>query len=162
MEGGGLGIDPKILIGNIATFVILAVILKKYAYRPFLAVLEKRRREIESGVAKAQEAEKSLAKIRVLGEEIKSAGEKKAKETVAAAEIKAREKAAQILAAAEEEKKTALANARAAMEKEAADARARRQEEALAVALAVSEKFLAQKITKDQDKKLIERLAQEL
>jgi len=40
-----LGIDLKILIGNIATFVILVMILKNNAYRPFLAVLEKRRRE---------------------------------------------------------------------------------------------------------------------
>ncbi len=158
----GLGIDFKILIGNIATFVILVVVLKKYAYKPFLAVLEKRRKEIESGVAKAKEAEDSLAKIRVLGEEVKSAGEKKAKELVAAAEGKARDKAAAILTAAEEEKTKTIENARVAMEKERQRAEDRRQGEAMSLALAVSEKFLAQKITKDQDKKLIEKLAANL
>jgi ATP synthase B/B'' CF(0). len=101
----GLGIDPKILIGDIATFVVLAVILKKYAYKPFLAVLEARRKKIEEGVAKSEEAEKSLAKIRGLSEEVKAAGEKKAKEMILAAEAKAQEKAKAILAAAEEEKR---------------------------------------------------------
>jgi len=162
MEGGGLGIDPKILIGNAITFIVLALVLKKYAYRPFLAILEKRRQEIQKGVTKAEEAEKSLAKIRTLVEEARAANERKVKEAMIQAEAKARDKAAAILAQTEKEKQKIIDSARAAMEKEAADARTRRQEESLALALAVSEKFLAQKITKDQDKKLIEKLAQEL
>jgi len=162
MEGSGLGIDPKILIGNIATFAVLVIVLKKYAYKPFLAVLEKRRKEIEAGVAKSQEAEKSLAKIREMSEEIKSVGEKKAKEAIAAAQGKAKEKAAQILAAGEEEKQKIIQSARAAMEKELADSRERRQKEAVDLAMAVSEKFLTEKITKEQDKKLIEKMAAEL
>ncbi len=155
----GLGIDPKILIGDIATFVVLAVILKKYAYKPFLAVLEARRKKIEEGVAKSEEAEKSLAKIRGLSEEVKAAGEKKAKEMILAAEAKAQEKAKAILAAAEEEKKNVIANAKIVMEKERTRAEENRQKEAMDLAFAVSEKFLAEKITKEQDKKIIERLA---
>ena len=159
---GGLGIDPRILIGNIITFIVLAVILKKYAYRPFLAILEKRRKEIASGVAKAEEAEKSLVKIRALGEEVKSAGEKRAKELIAEAQTKAQSHAAAILADAEEEKKQIVENARAAAEKERGRERERLSREALDLAMAVSEKFLAQKLTKDQDRKLIEKLAAEL
>ena len=159
---GGLGIDPRILIGNIATFIVLALILKKYAYRPFLAVLEKRRKEIESGVAKAEEAEKSLVKIRALGEEVESAGEKRAKELIAEAQTKAQSRAAAILADAEEEKKKIVENARAAAEKERSREQERLSREALDLAMAVSEKFLAQKLTKDQDRKLIEKLAAEL
>ncbi|MFZ3074235.1 MAG: F0F1 ATP synthase subunit B [Minisyncoccales bacterium] len=155
----GLGIDPKILIGDIVTFIVLAVILKKYAYKPFLAVLEARRKKIEEGVVKSEEAEKSLAKIRDLSEEVKAAGEKKAKEMILATEAKAQEKAKAILAAAEEEKKNVIANAKIVMEKERARAEENRQKEAMDLAFAVSEKFLAEKITKEQDKKIIERLA---
>jgi F-type H+-transporting ATPase subunit b len=155
----GLGIDPKILIGDIVTFIVLAAILKKYAYKPFLAVLENRRRKIEEGVAKSVEAEKSLVKIRGLSEEIKSAGEKRAKEVILAAEGKAQERARAILAAAEEDKRKLLENAKIAMEKEREIAAGRRQKETMDLAFAVSEKFLAEKITKEQDKKIIERLA---
>jgi len=155
----GLGIDFKILAGDIITFVVLVLILKRYAYKPFLAVLDQRRQKIEEGVAKSEEAEKSLVKIRGLSEEIKTAGEKKAKEIVSAAEIKAQERAKTIAAEAEAEKSRVIENAKAAMAKEQEQARARQQKEALDLALVVSEKFLSEKITKDQDKKILERLA---
>ncbi|MCU0652732.1 MAG: F0F1 ATP synthase subunit B [Candidatus Pacebacteria bacterium] len=157
----GLGIDPKILVGDIITFVVLVFILKKYAYKPFLAVLDKRRKEIEEGVKKSEEAEKSLAKIRTLADEVKEAGERKSKEVIQAAEKKAQEKSKAILAAAEEEKGKVVAAARAAMEKEQAQAQAQRQKEAVDLAFAVSEKFLAQKLTKDVDQKLIEKMVAE-
>lgn len=162
MEGGGLGIDPKILIGNVISFTVLLLILKRYAYRPFLTVLEKRRRKIAEGVTKAEEAEKSLVKIRALGEEMRAAGEKKAKELAAQAEIKAKDRAGAILAQAESEKQKIIDAARMAMEKEGMREKERLSQEALDLALAVSEKFLAQKITKEQDKKLIEQLAAKL
>jgi F-type H+-transporting ATPase subunit b len=158
----GLGIDPKILIGDIVTFIVLVFLLKKYAYKPFLAILEQRRQTIEEGVAKSAEAEKSLAKIRVLADEVREANERKGKEIIAAAEIRAQEKAKAIAAAAEMEKAKVVENAKLAMAKEQAQAAARREKEALDLALAVSEKFLAEKITKDQDKKIIERLAAEM
>ena len=155
----GLGIDPRILLGDIITFIVLLVILKKYAYKPFLTVLEQRRKKIEEGVKKSEEAEKSLAKIRNLAEEVKDAGEKKAKELILAAEAKAQERARAIAAAAEEEKKRVIANAQVVMEKERLQAQERQQKEAMDLAFAVSEKFLAEKITKDQDKKIVERFA---
>jgi len=100
----GLGIDIKILAGQIITFLVLLAILKKYAYKPFLSIMEQRQKKIADGVKKSEEAEISLQKIRALGEEIKEKGEKKAKEVVVAAETKAQEKARAILAQAEAEK----------------------------------------------------------
>jgi len=155
----GLGIDPKILVGDIVTFIVLVVILKKYAYKPFLAVLEARRKKIEEGVAKSEEAEKSLVKIRSLSDEVKLAGEKKAKELILAAESRAQEKAKLILAAADEEKKKVIAAAQLAMEKERLRAKESQQKETMDLAFAVSEKFLSEKITKEQDRKIIEKLA---
>ena len=95
-------------------------------------------------------------------EEVKSAGEKRAKELIAEAQTKAQSRAAAILADAEEEKKKIVENARAAAEKERSREQERLSREALDLAMAVSEKFLAQKLTKDQDRKLIEKLAAEL
>jgi F-type H+-transporting ATPase subunit b len=158
----GLGIDLKILIGDVITFVVLLVILKKYAYKPFLSVLERRRKKIAEGVEKSEEAEKSLQKIRLLAEEVKDAGEKKAKELILAAETKAEERAKAIAAAAEEERKRVIANAQVVMEKERLQAKERQQKEAMDLAFAVSEKFLAEKITKEQDKKIVERFASSL
>jgi len=158
----GLGIDIKILVGQIVTFIVLLAILKKFAYKPFLSILEQRSKKIEEGVKKSEEAVTSLQKIRVLGEEIKEKGEKRAKEMILAAEIKAQDKAKVIAAQAEEEKRKVIENAKVAMAKEQEMARERQQKEALDIALLVSEKFLKEKITKEQDKKLLEKLAAEL
>lgn len=158
----GLGIDPKILTGDIATFIVLLVILKKFAYKPFLATLEQRRKKIEEGVTKSEEAEKSLVKIRALAEEVKEAGERKSKELIMAAEGKAQERAKAIAAAAEAEKAKVIENAKLAMAKEQAQAKERQEKAAFDLAMAVSEKFLTEKITKDQDRKLIEKLAAEM
>jgi len=158
----GLGIDFKILAGQVITFLVLLAILKKFAYKPFLSTLEQRTKKIEEGVKKSDEAEKSLQKIRALAEEVKDAGERKSKETIQAAEKKAQEKAKAILAAAEEEKAKVIANAKAVMEKEQIQARERQQQESLDLAMQVSERFLTEKITKDQDKKMIEKLVSEL
>lgn len=158
----GLGIDPKILIGDIITFIVLLAILKRYAYKPFINILERRRKKIEEGVKKSEEAEKSLQKIRALAEEVTEANERKSREAVQAAEKKAQEKTKAILAAAEEGKNKVIQAARLAMEKEQEQARRQKQKEAVDLAFAVSEKFLAEKITKDADKKMIEKLASEL
>ena len=158
----GLGIDLKILIGDIVTFIALVLILKKYAYKPFLMTLEKRRRNIEEGVKKSEEAEKSLQKIRGLADEVKEAGERKSKELILVAEAKAQEKAKLIAVAAEAEKIKIIENARIAMAKEQAQAKERQEKEAFDLAMAVSEKFLTEKITKEQDKKIIERFAAEM
>ncbi len=158
----GLGIDIKILAGQIITFLVLLAILKKYAYKPFLSIMEQRQKKIADGVKKSEEAEISLQKIRALGEEIKEKGEKKAKEVVVAAETKAQEKARAILAQAEAEKTKVIENAKAAMVKEAELAREKQQKESLDLALFVSEKFLKEKITKEQDRKILERIAAEM
>jgi F-type H+-transporting ATPase subunit b len=158
----GLGIDIKILLGQIITFIVLLAILKKYAYKPFLSIMEQRAKKIEEGVKKSEEAEVSLQKIRALGEEIREKGEKKAKEIVVAAETKAQEKAKAIQATAEVEKTKVIEGAKAAMAKEQEAARDRQQKEALDLAMLVSEKFLKEKITKEQDKKMLESLAAEL
>ena len=152
----------KILIGDVATFIVLLIILKKFAYKPFLATLEQRRQKIEEGVTKSEEAEKSLQKIRALAEEVKEAGERKSKEVIMAAEAKAQERAKAIAAAAEAEKIKVIENAKLAMAKEQVRAKERQEREAFNLAMAVSEKFLAEKITKEQDKKIIERFASEM
>ncbi len=158
----GLGIDIKILAGQIITFLVLLAILKKFAYKPFLSIMEQRQKKIEEGVKKSEEAETSLQKIRALGEEIKEKGEKKAKEVVLAAEVKAQEKTKTILAQAEIEKQKVIESAKAAMAKEQENARQNRQKETLDIAMSVSEKFLKEKITKEQDRKMLEKLAAEL
>jgi len=155
----GLGIDLRILVGQVITFLVLMYLLKRFAYKPFLSVLEKRSKNIEEGVKKTEEAETSLKKIRTLAEEMSLSQEKRSKEIVAAAEIKAQEKGKAVLALAEKEKTLIIENAKKAMEKERERMQEAQQKLTVDLAFEVAKKALKETMTKEQDKKIIEKLA---
>lgn len=46
-----LGIEPSLLLAQIVNFAIIVVVLTKLLYKPILGMLEKRKKEIEEGLA---------------------------------------------------------------------------------------------------------------
>lgn len=95
-----LGIEPSLLLAQVVNFSIIVFVLTKLLYKPMLAMLEKRRREIEEGLAltaKMREEEEKIAvkRQKVLDEarregagiieEAKKQGKEEEKEIVAAA-----------------------------------------------------------------------------
>lgn len=69
------GVQPVLLLAQIVNFIILLFLLKKFAYKPIMKVLEERRIKIETGVIQAEEAEKKLAETEVRQKEIISGAE---------------------------------------------------------------------------------------
>lgn len=49
-----LGIEPSLLLAQIINFGIIVVVLTKLLYKPILGMIEKRKKEIEEGIAIAQ------------------------------------------------------------------------------------------------------------
>ncbi len=158
----GLGINWQLLVAEIINFAILLLILKRFLYKPFLRLLEQRRAKIEEGVTKADEAEKSLQKIRALSDEIRQKDERRSKEIIQNAEKKAQERTKAILAAAEEDKGKLLARAKSAIEREKAAAAAEQRRNSIEMAFALAEKVIKEKMDKAQDRKLIEKLAEDI
>ena len=110
------GWNWKLFLAQVISFCIVAFLLRRFAYRPILAVLEDRRRKIEEGQLNAEKFQKQLADAEKRYQEIVSKGnadaqkmidearqsaahlsERKQQEAVAAAEqivVKAKEAAA--------------------------------------------------------------------
>src|SRR5438477_6684778 len=110
------GWNPWLFLSQVISFTIVALLLRRFAYKPILAVLEERRRRIEEGQLNAElikkqlaEAEQRYAEIlakgnadaqKMIDEARTSAGhlaERKQQEAIAAAEqimAKAREASA--------------------------------------------------------------------
>ena len=154
-----LGINWKILVGQAINFVILLFVLKKFAYKPFLSLLEKRKIGIEEGIKKTEEAEKSLKSIRGLSDKIKENSEKEAQEILKKAEIRAQDRAKEISDLAEKERQKMLEAAKIAIGKEVIEERKTRDKEAMEKTLLIAEKFLNEKLSLEKDKKLIEELS---
>src|SRR6476660_6192843 len=55
------GWDPKLFFSQVISFIIVAYLLKRFAYKPILAVLEQRRQQIAQANLNAQKIKQQLA-----------------------------------------------------------------------------------------------------
>ena len=114
--GETFGFDTKIFLSQVISFIIVALVLKRFAYKPILAVLAERRKRIEESLLNSEKIKQQLAEAeqrhaeiiakaneqaqKMIDEARQSAaavGERKQQEAVAAAEqimAKAREASA--------------------------------------------------------------------
>jgi F-type H+-transporting ATPase subunit b len=59
--GETFGFDTKIFLSQVISFIIVALVLKRFAYKPILAVLEERRQRIAEGLLNAEKIKQQLA-----------------------------------------------------------------------------------------------------
>src|SRR3989441_5782624 len=64
------GWNPWLFFSQVISFVIVALLLRRFAYKPILAVLEERRRKIEEGQLNAEKIKKELAEAEKRYQEI--------------------------------------------------------------------------------------------
>src|SRR5437870_7647687 len=64
------GWNPWMFFSQVISFVIVALLLRRFAYKPILAVLEERRRAIEEGQLNAEKIKKELAEAEKRYQEI--------------------------------------------------------------------------------------------
>ena len=64
------GWNPWLFLSQVISFLIVALLLRRFAYKPILAVLEERRRTIEEGRLNAEKIKKELAEAEKRYQEI--------------------------------------------------------------------------------------------
>jgi F-type H+-transporting ATPase subunit b len=64
------GWNPWLFFSQVISFAIVALLLRRFAYKPILAVLEDRRRKIEEGQLNAEKIRKELAEAEKRYQEI--------------------------------------------------------------------------------------------
>lgn len=124
-----LGIDPWAILAQAITFLVLFLILKKFALNKIVATLEKRRKTIEDGVKLGREMEEekeklsdkieqNLHKARVEADKIIAAAHEESGSIIKQAEVSATSKADSILADAHNRISEDIQAARVGLEKE--------------------------------------------
>jgi len=163
-EGGVavLGLNPGALVLQIATYVVVFLVLKKFAFGPIVKTLEDRRITIEEGLETAasmeqvkQELEehkqKVLTEARKEAARIVSEGKKESADMIIAAETKAQAKADQI-----------VADAKAKMTDDVAEAQKGLHKQLASLVRIATEKVLRTKLDDKTDAKLVEQATKEL
>lgn len=127
-----LGINPVGLFLQLATFLILFAIIKKFALSGIIGMLEKRRKTINDGIrlgrkmeaehAKMEEVvEKTLRDTRHEADKILAAANQQAGEILKSAEIAAERKTTQMLADSRAQLELAIVNAKKQLKFETAN-----------------------------------------
>lgn len=158
---GALGINATALLIQLITFVLVYLVLRKFAFGPILRILEERRQTIENGVKYGEEMrvekaklEKTVAKelheARVKADSIVSDAEQAAKDTVRAAEEKAQEKADIIVKEGKERG-----------EQEVVRARKQLESELVSLISEATETIIGEKVDAKKDAALIDRALKE-
>lgn len=113
------GIDWKLLLAQVVNFAILFFLLKKFAYKPVLAILRKRTDEIKKGFAMRAEAEKTLGEIEKIKEKTAVQAQEDALALVQRAEETAGQRKEEIVHGAIARGEALVAEAKQKAEKEA-------------------------------------------
>lgn len=157
-----LGIEPKLLLAQIVNFLIIAFVLTKLLYKPILAMLEKRKKEIAEGLAltekmriaeeKSKEKEaKLLADARTEARTIIEEAEKEAEALKKSLAAEAQHEAAAIV----EKGRRDVEELRLHMEKNVKQA-------AVSLAQGMARRLLSQVMTADMQHKVIAKHLQRL
>ena len=115
--GGGLseiattfGLNWQMFVSQLLAFIIVALVLKRFAYGPIVRMLEERRRRIAEGLENAEKIKAELAKTEEARQEVLKGANERASKLIE----EARASAAKVL---EQETQKAIATANQIIEK---------------------------------------------
>lgn len=158
----GLGLNFGLIVAYLINFVILIVALRAFAYKPVLAMLERRKQEIAEGLNAAnkvrEEAEQERARFESELQKARQASQEEASQ-IAKATAEMREN---ILAEAREEAEAIKVRARAEIEaeREAMYVEIRRQMADLTVSL--TRRVIGQSLDEQKQRDLVGQFLTEL
>ena len=108
-----LGINPVFLLAQILNFLVLALLLHRFAYKPVLDMLEKRRERVEQGLEDARLAEEARANAEAESQQILDQARTEAQGIVTEAKRRGEAEAAEALETTRGQAQAILDEARA-------------------------------------------------
>ena len=155
-----LGIDWKILIAQIVNFVILFVILRRYAFRPMLTFLEERSSRIEKGIQDADDARTQLQEAEQIGLKIIEQAKVDAHAILEKADAKGKLRYESLLLDAKNEIHHLMEVSRKKLESEQSQLLLDAKSQLAHLVMLATEKVVHEKIDAQKDKELIEKYSQ--
>jgi F-type H+-transporting ATPase subunit b len=128
-----LGIDWHLLISQAINFFLLLIVLRIFIYKPLLQMLHDRRKRIETGIAKAEEADVRLHEADEMKRHKIKEGEAEALAILHRTEGEAKELEARMLAEAKAKEVAAMKNMDAMLRAREDESRRAAEKEAAAL-----------------------------
>lgn len=157
-----LKVDTGLIIWTIITFIVLVIVLGKFAWKPILQALHSREQEIADSLRKAEEAKKDAERMM---NENRIAMEKASNETarlIAEGRAMAEQLKNDIVSKAHESAKKMLEQAKDEIVREKESAMMQLRTEVADLSIAVAEKILDESLDSAKQKKMVDKALQQL
>jgi F-type H+-transporting ATPase subunit b len=163
-EGGGslLDVNPGLIFWTVITFVILLLILKKFAWKPILNALSERENLIKDSLDKA---EKARVEFERLTEENKiriAKAEEEAQKVIAQGREYAEKIKAQVVEQSKVEAKKMIEDAVAAIERKQQESFSNLKEQVADIAINAAEKIIRENLDKEKQLKIVDKYIQDI
>jgi F-type H+-transporting ATPase subunit b len=148
--------DPGLFIWTILTFLVLVALLAKFAWRPLLEALERRRLTIENALTDAQRAKEELQRLQRESAEILASARSEAEAIVSRSRADADQLREELKQKARAEAASIVSNAERQIQLETARALQQIRSEAVDLSVNIASKILRRNVSKADNEGLIE------
>jgi F-type H+-transporting ATPase subunit b len=156
-----LGLDGQSFLIQLVTFIIALLVLRRWAFKPIIRIMNERRDTIEKGVSLGQQMEKDKAELEVKAEKILHDARNEADKIVAEAQEASRQSIREAETQAKDKAETILESAQDRIKQEAAKAKKQLEGEIVGLVSEATEALVREKVDAKKDASLIEKFLSE-
>ncbi|MDH7482246.1 MAG: F0F1 ATP synthase subunit B [Armatimonadota bacterium] len=157
-----LGIDPKVMAAQVTGFILLWIVLARYLFRPVLAFLDERQRQIKLAIDNANEERAKAEQLRAEFEQRMASIEAEARSRVQAAVREANAAKEEILAEARNRAESILQRGQEDLAREREKILAQLREEVVNISLAAAGKVIGEALDEERHRKLVSDFIEKL
>lgn len=161
-KGGLLDINPGLIFWTIITFLILLFILKRTAWKPILQALAEREENIRASLEKAEQARREAELILQENSRKLAEAEEQVKKIINEGREYSNKLRAEILEKANQEAKRMIDLAQQEIERKKEEALDELRSVVSELSIQAAEKILEKSIDKEENKKIVEKLIQNI
>jgi F-type H+-transporting ATPase subunit b len=150
------------VVVQVIGFLIALAILRRYAWKPILGMLDERREKIQASLTDAEQKSREAQDIRAELEEQLRGIETTARAKIQEAAREGQTVATEIRNQAREEAKSILSRAREEVEREVERGRTQLKEDIVRIAMSAAEKLLGESLDDARQRRLIEQFVDDV
>ncbi len=144
-----LGLDGLDLIWQIAAFIVLVLLLKRYAYQPILSMLDQRSTRIRESMANAEQIKKDLADAQANAQKLLADARQQSQVILNNAQKQANDNITASRDEAQKQGNALLERAQQQIQAETATARQQLRQEVASLALLVARRAVGERVGSD-------------
>jgi F-type H+-transporting ATPase subunit b len=164
-EGGSgslVDINPGLIFWTVITFILLLLILKKFAWKPILAALDQREAAIKESIEKAEKAKDEAQRILYENQASLAKAEEESKKIVDQGRIYAEKLKNQVIKEGKDQAQRILNEASAEIERKKEAAFGELKSQIADLVIQTTEKVLGETLDKNVQKKIADKYINEI